>query len=843
MDIRLRLVPYGTSFRLQAPQADEIDALRRDPLNPGYDVLCANEIVVDVGDTCYGYKNEQRLIFDHHFDRGDKNYPSAAGAVLHHACDILKEVNGRTNKVLHFTEKPQLWIVTHVHPDFDALCAAYLVRSLFEPAPGDLAKGDGGGLLDVASLTRPELGLSRTGWNDILNERGEVISTRFNWYRPTHSALTESDPARWAMLLAAYAACVDNCKHIPAPRATRLHSVLYAAIERGRSVEPDGLKSFFDQARVAISERGLNPLFDSLFDNTSQFAPELALLANDETAYHRDIRRARRTIVTLQVRPNFSSSYEPLCEVPLFRPTSEPTARLEIDPRHIEDGLGEMQEYRRADGIFLRDPECLLFKEWVREDTEYSLCGEGFLFTAIAISGEKANSKNHTRYYFALDPERAQGAHLYDVWTILQAEECRLLHEQERKKALPKEKSDKGREVKARRGFEKRAGAFTLEFNDPWFDGRNYRSTILDTPDRGSAIPEGQAHDLSDDEVAKLVASCVEFRSFVGLVELFDFFPSEREPVISYKRIQDGPDSDLPPDSFRFARVQLDHRIDLRDRSLAQQIGYRLWAFLEPTGLFIPPTDFIEHHLIVQPDRLVVVWSRRGIIAGHQQTDGEIAAEGLKTEIEEISMVARELIAFHKKLSRQNSRLAEKGTKIDLEDIYQMSADGFELVRRTARLRLDASMPEGAIWRRFVEAARLDELAGMAHELNERIKADQLAERDKRIAKRIVWGTIWLSFLAVPSLMISCLGFTVSVMALSSKNAMEWELHWLHWLNRLHAHPFDWLCWALGVSVMISLPALTALFIVCWSLLSPHSKRSSPQRGSHVSPIRGMPGR
>src|ERR1017187_3542444 len=81
MDIRQRLVRFGTSFR--AAEKEE----RSEECSPVSEVLCSNEIVVDVGSTCWGWRrlgaeeSEARRIIDHHFDRPDQ-YPSASAAVL-----------------------------------------------------------------------------------------------------------------------------------------------------------------------------------------------------------------------------------------------------------------------------------------------------------------------------------------------------------------------------------------------------------------------------------------------------------------------------------------------------------------------------------------------------------------------------------------------------------------------------------------------------------------------------------------------------------------------------------------------------------------------------------------
>ena len=61
------------------------------------------------------------------------------------------------------------------------------------------------------------------------------------------------------------------------------------------------MESLFSEARRAMISKQLNPIFDALFDDDSEFAPELELLRNEAHIYDRDIARARKSIVSLQV--------------------------------------------------------------------------------------------------------------------------------------------------------------------------------------------------------------------------------------------------------------------------------------------------------------------------------------------------------------------------------------------------------------------------------------------------------------------------------------------------------------------------------------------------------------
>jgi hypothetical protein len=174
------------------------------------------------------------------------------------------------------------------------------------------------------------------------------------------------------------------------------------------------MELLFSEARRAIISKQRNPIVDALFDESSAFAPELELLRNETGVYERDIAPARKSIVSLQVGSHFDEWYPALRAMPLLMDSGE------RNPAHWSGS--QSKEIREADGVYIRDPECLLFKEWAREDLENaSLLGHGFLFTAVAYSRkETARGVGNTEYFFALDPEKAHGAHLYNVWAALQ---------------------------------------------------------------------------------------------------------------------------------------------------------------------------------------------------------------------------------------------------------------------------------------------------------------------------------------------------------------------------------------------------------------------------------------
>ena len=146
-----------------------------------------------------------------------------------------------------------------------------------------------------------------------------------------------------ALLLARYAAHVDNARRIFVPRERALHSVLYAAILRGRPYlsTDSGARELFDEARRYI-EAGRDPLYDIVVDRDGEFACELALLENERPAYERDLQRARRTIVFVPkpIEP-FPRVYETLANEPLL------DEKDELRPIHLRRMDGEAAALRR----------------------------------------------------------------------------------------------------------------------------------------------------------------------------------------------------------------------------------------------------------------------------------------------------------------------------------------------------------------------------------------------------------------------------------------------------------------------------------------------------------------
>jgi len=704
-----RFVPFGTRFTSKTGNRG-LDDLRES------NRLHQNEIAVDVGGCCFSVEDNSPLVVDHHCAKGECRYPSSSAGVLVHA-EAIHDALGR-----RVTDRAAtVWLVTHESADFDALASCFLLK----------------GILDGSSAYKVPL----AGWE-------ELNASQLNWFEPPSSTAEE---CRWPLLVASYAAHIDQCRKLRCDRTTALHSVLYAALLR-RSSEflESGATHFFQSAVNAIRTLGLNPLFDSLFDGMPEWAPELLFLKRESDAYQKDIARARRCLV--QVRKcadgfeHLLHRVEGVCEgdgIPLLHRT--PDGNSEINTRHLR--VMEAAEYSagvQVDGVFIRDPECLLFKEWARNDTENSLLRVGFIFTAVGYSNIKKSPVNHSDYYFAIDPERIPGAHLYNVWVRLQSEEIRARLEG----GLARPSNS------ARPGFENRGRGFDPYFADPWFDGQNYGGTVVVTPAEGTVIaPSGRNCDLTDDPIAAIVSEELEYSVFsrrIGespqvLIHEFGMSPSaasrSRESPVP---LGDGAKIGPSEGCFLFAEVQLHSDVDLRVPGLAFQIARTLWPFLEPPGVAHAPKDLEERHLSAYSD-VVAIWNRRGIAVAYK-AEARQRVDGLRENLRVLAIIASHISSMpDPSAAAVNHHRKNASNEFDMES-------GEQLLTEVVRLRLQAARPENRPLRQLMDAIQFDQIIQSLHALNQQAIGRQQEER--ALFLNLLVGLFALTF-ALPTLILT----------------------------------------------------------------------------------------
>jgi hypothetical protein len=693
-----RQVPFGCRFERATGM--------RDPLSSPT-LLFENEIVVDVGGECHGYAGCTSMIFDHHFVR-DHNFPSAAAAVVHQAHaiqDYFGNLQDRCNP-------GKIWIVYHKDPDFDACCAAFLARLLIS-----------GGLLLPGADWLINHGIHPDGWDRSDRDSIDWQRLKLDCFEVSH----KSPDNRWrsACLLASLAAHVDNCWSIQAPKGKALHSLLYAATARGRAVDRTGAWALFADTFSAMedNERSLNPLIDSVLEGNEHWQPEFALLAEEEERYRSDLKRGRISTVFIPVATTpFAEWFKELQDTPLFG------ANGELNLKHV----ARCESQRAVDGIFLRDPECLLFKQWARDDRENSPRGQGFLFTMVAVSNAISTEKgNSSRYWISLDPERCGTLHLYPVWAELQAEEMRL-----------KGTTRESQEVDRKDFKGRKAGA------DPWYDGQNFRCTIVDTPSNGSKIgPGGLCGDLRDDPVAEIVARVVEFGKYrriggrLPLIEISDHALDQQDACHQHNLpIWEGC-ACSPPDgnSLRFAEIELKEPIDCMDRETALHVGRDLWMVLEDPGISTVPSDFENRHLL-RSKYSVAVWNRRGIAIAWAGAAGKTRNKFIEGRVAKLANL----------IYRMRSMVSQSSAGND-----ELGGEMAQLLRELVRFRLDLATSEGRPVLRFVEAGGFEEALRSLHDLNSQLSAEREEQRDRTLNRTLsllsalfLFPSLYLSFIA-----------------------------------------------------------------------------------------------
>ena len=652
MNFRYRYVRFGTHFtRSEAPRTEG----RRDP-----NTLHENELALDVGGSCWGIAAARRedvelAVIDHHFHRDSGQFPAAAAAVLYLAPKIAERFQKRDG---------DLWLVTHEEPDFDAFCSMYLARRVIE----DAAHVSGDGTADPGRIPVhgwDHHGLWPGGWRR-KPEKGEESRQGYeiDWFNPSLRGLP--DCRRWPLLLAAVASCVDNGRRLACPKNRALHSVLYAALKRGReyTAEESGALEFFHAVLDAMNDSAqrLNPLTDSVLEKSPTFAPEMMLLDHELSAYERDIQRARKAVVFLRESSEPYGAWFPAVQAqPLVN------ADRSLNAAQLLSEHGGSQ----ADGVYLRDPECLLFKEWARVDHENSSSHQGFLFTAIAYSnGRRGAAANETEYFFSIDPERAARRHLYNVWAALQYAEVGAL---------------RGSQGGDRTGFEDRARNCKGYLDDPWYDGQNYQATIVATPGRGTALsPAGHEPDLSDDPVARIVRHTLEHSIFAGPVKISDIAASPSVKSKEWERmaVEQAPEAITTPDvdTYRFGRTLLADEIDTFKPAMVEQIGGVLWRLLNPDGGEGGARGVPEGHIVSTADG-VAVWGQRGMIVAPKKSAAD-QADRVEEKFRELAKLASDLKVLLDSSDQRGQRRRRTGRRLTAKTITMPLREG----RRGARI-------------------------------------------------------------------------------------------------------------------------------------------------------------
>ena len=696
LTFRYRYVDFGTSFtgdpRIR-PAASAADS-------PS--TLFANELVTDVGGTCWG-SNEPLAIIDHHFSV-EGQFPSASAAVLHKA-KLIRDKFGRSSFDM-------IWLVSHKQPDFDAFCSMYLARRIIEAGENE--------------TNWETYGLHADAWV------APAARSKINWFDPDLSHV--SPEHRWPLLLAAYASALDGRRRISCPRQRQLNSVLLAALKRGRDYlsETSGATEFFEQAGTLLQQEKLNPLFDSVLENSPEFAPELAMLDPEAEAYQRDVRRARKSVV-----------YLPEAEAPSPRFFKTPR---EVTLQEHKSAEVNAQELLLADtfriptsGIYLRDPECRFFQEWARLDLDDSPLQSGFEFTAIAHpEGRSEGTINRSDYILTVDPERSNGRHLFTVWSRLETKEV---------EALRTRREASVEAAAPARSSEQHSATLGTLLADPWFGGQSSFGTLVRTPARGTLIgPPGTRSDLRDDPIVEEVRTELEgpVYSAESLVAgpqaiVLDLSASSKHEDLAVRQVDLNTALEIPPPAaryFRFATVRLRADVPIASQqALDRQIGDTLWQVLYPEMPGATPPDFAERHLIVTANA-VGVWGDRGIAVAHKRPHAETAPPEDSSLQEEFSALVSLLRDIDRLTTAVSLSVSPAPNDLD-RSLDATAVQAEQLVTREAELKHTLTLPGRDLLRHFAEVINADQLFATLHDLSraavENLRRRQLEEQQKRM--------------------------------------------------------------------------------------------------------------
>ena len=703
--VRYRYVDFGTVFTGD-PRTRGADANAESPAT-----LFANELATDVGGTCWG-ANEPLVVIDHRASA--TQFPSASAAVLHKANRIRER----------FTQSgfDLIWLVTHEEPDFDAFCSMYLARWIVESPD--------------AAVDWQSYGLNPDGWLDLADK------PKIDWFNLDLNRVPKEH--RWPMLLAGYASYLDGRRPISCPRQRALHSILWAALKRGRDYmkQTSGATEFFDEVRSCLLADELNPIFDSVLEGSTRFAPELAMLDREAAAYERDLQRARKAIVFLP---------EAEAPSPQFFKTPKEVLLQEIQGKPQEVNAEDLllaDTFRiPTDGVYLRDPECLLFQEWARLDLENSALGAGLEFTAIATSNRCPDgTASKTDYVFSIAPDRAKGRHLYTVWSRLQTKEVEALRQQNQSQATP---------AYVEQPLEQRPASTLLA--DPWFGGQSSFGTLVRTPSRGTSIgPPGERNDLRDDPVVEEVRTELENaiyspQSSAGgpQVTVTDFPATQEVENQDARQFDLNTPLQIPPAQncyFRFASIVLRADVPILPSGnfrygLANQIGETLWQVLYPEQPGALPADFAERHLHLAADS-VEVWGDRGLAVAEKPSAAPDAARvqnsiALHDDFARLISVVRDIDRLRTGvLDGIATALAPADNDHSVEAI---AAQAQELRVRAVEVEHMLTLPGHDLLRRFAEVIDVDGCLVTLHDLSlavEDLRRRQLAEEARRVEER-----------------------------------------------------------------------------------------------------------
>ena len=729
---RYRYVDFGTVFTG--------DSRRRDAqaVDDSPSTLFSNELACDVGGTCWG-ANEPLSIIDYRPSQRTQ-FPSASVAVLQKS-KLIREKFAQIDDVV--------WLLTHREPDFDAFCSMYLARWIIENDASSF---------DWASLrTQPD-----------------------DWLDPDLGAIPAEH--RWALLVASYASLLEMRRHIPCPRERQLNSVLHAAMKRGRDFlnATSGATELFDQIRLSIAKNQLNPIFDSVLEGNAEFTPELAMLEREAQAYRRDLQRSRKALVYLPQAeaptPDFFQHSKRVTRPP--SPDGTPESLLLADTFRIV-----------TDGVYLRDPECSLFQEWARVDTEASALGAGFEFTAIAYSNRRPQgSVNMTAYIFSIDPERANGRHLYTVWSRLQTEEVEALRLRQGPSisALP-----------GSRSMHAGSGALESLLSDPWIGGDSRSSTLVMTPGHGTSIgPPGSRSDLRDDAVVEAVRTELENTVYAAaslvtgpqiLVREFAALEAHQDTLRQHFELSAPLELPAPEKGyFRFANVGLRSDVPIdpgRGRAahlLARQIGETLWHVLYPETRGETPESF-ERHLSVNADR-IGVWSERGIAIAEKPaaTDSSRTGVDFSGQFAELASLVRGIdrLATKWEFARSNEQARPADNRRPASVKQALVADGEHLGRHALELQHALALPDQELLRRFSEAIGFEQLVARLRDMNqaaaENLRRELAAEEGHRheTAEDVVTGVRqrvgWLEVVVVGFVALDVVALVLRTVALGA---------------------------------------------------------------------------